>query len=106
MNALIEMVKLIAVTQGGMKSEVANMIGDTLESGADAVSELVSSMTDEAQTATVRNLLASAQSAAALGETELAAAFLGRAGEIVAGNEEEDEDEPAELPMAEGAVKS
>jgi hypothetical protein len=61
MNALIEMAKLLAVTQGGMKPEIADMIGESFAEGADLVADALTSAIEVNRAATVRNLLDAAE---------------------------------------------
>jgi hypothetical protein len=96
MNALIELGKLALVTKGDLTPEVANVIGDGLEAGAERIANALDASTMASLAAEAKNLLEAAEIAMriqkadpSLGLDQLVAALLEKAQDTVLGSEEE-----------------
>jgi hypothetical protein len=102
MNVLVEMIKMAAVVKGGMTNDSAEAIGSNIEAVIEKIDALINSAIVANETAAVASLLMSSKIAVELKETELAAALLGQAGDMVMG----EEDEAEETELSESPTKS
>lgn len=95
-NVIIEMIKLAAVMKGGMKPEIAEAIGNSIDAVISKLDAVCNSTIVANETAAVRSLLDSARLAAEVGKTELAAVLIEQAGDMVMDDEEDDGEEGPE----------
>jgi len=105
MNVLVEMIKMAAVVKGKMTNDSAEAIGGNIEAVIEKIDALINSAIVANRTAAVASLLTSSKIAVELKETELAAALLGQAGDMVMG-EEESEAEAVDIETAKTTPKA